>query len=149
MYLGVVALKSMKFPVLFKVAIYKYLTNEFVYKKWGGGGNGWAEWPDSENFHPHCLVKKIGVFLNYQYYDQLFSKLSFVSSQKCQFFLPKIGKIAENCDHNIDPWSHWVEGKLMTSKCSKWRFHRVAGNIQQNVIKQAPPKIKFKLGFIL
>jgi hypothetical protein len=20
-------------------------------------------------------------------------------------FLPKIGKIAENCDHNIDPWS--------------------------------------------
>jgi hypothetical protein len=70
-------------------------------------------------------------------------------SQKCQFFCQKLGKIAENCDHNIDLWSPWLEGKLMTSKCSKWRFQRVAGKIQQNVIKQTPPKIKFQIGFIL
>jgi hypothetical protein len=26
-----------------------------------------------------------------------------------QFFRRKLGKIAENCDHNIDPWSHWSD----------------------------------------
>jgi hypothetical protein len=31
-------------------------------------------------------AKKIGVFLKYQYYDQLFSKFSFVLRQKRQFF---------------------------------------------------------------
>jgi hypothetical protein len=30
--------------------------------------------------------RQIGVFLKYQCYDQLFSKFSFVLSQKCQFF---------------------------------------------------------------
>jgi hypothetical protein len=90
--------------------------------------------------------QKIGVFLKYRCYDQHFSKFSFVLSQKRQFFS---GKIAENCDHNIDLWSPWLEGKLMTSKCAKRRFQRVAGEIQQNVIKQTPLKIKFQIGFIL
>jgi hypothetical protein len=26
--------------------------------------------------------------------------------RKTPFFRPKLAKIAENCDHNIDPWSH-------------------------------------------
>jgi hypothetical protein len=33
--------------------------------------------------------EKIGVFLKYQCYDQLFSRFSFVLSQKCQFFSQK------------------------------------------------------------
>jgi hypothetical protein len=35
-------------------------------------------------------AKKIGVFLKYQCYDQLFSKFSFVLNQKRQFFFAKI-----------------------------------------------------------
>jgi hypothetical protein len=35
---------------------------------------------------PQFSAKKIDVFLKYQCYDQLFSKFSFVLSQKCQFF---------------------------------------------------------------
>jgi hypothetical protein len=27
--------------------------------------------------------------------------------EKRQFVCRKLAKIAENCDHNIDPWSHW------------------------------------------
>jgi hypothetical protein len=26
--------------------------------------------------------------------------------EKRQFYRQKLSKIAENCDHNIDPWSH-------------------------------------------
>jgi hypothetical protein len=29
--------------------------------------------------------------------------------EKRQFFRRKLSKIAENCDHNIDPWSTWPE----------------------------------------
>jgi hypothetical protein len=36
--------------------------------------------------------EKIGVFLKYQCYDQLFSKFSFVSSQKRQFFAKFFGE---------------------------------------------------------
>jgi hypothetical protein len=28
--------------------------------------------------------------------------------EKRQFFRRKLAKIAENCDHNIDPWSPWL-----------------------------------------
>jgi hypothetical protein len=41
---------------------------------------------DSENFHPHFLVKKIGVFLNYQYYDQLFFKIKLCFKSKMPVF---------------------------------------------------------------
>jgi hypothetical protein len=29
--------------------------------------------------------------------------------EKRQFFCRKLAKIAENCDHNIDPWTNVVE----------------------------------------
>jgi hypothetical protein len=51
---------------------------------------GWGQWLSRVTrlgkFSPTFFGEKIGVFLNYQYYDQLFSKFSFVSSQKRQFF---------------------------------------------------------------
>jgi hypothetical protein len=30
-------------------------------------------------------------------------------------FSPKMSKIAENCDHNIDPWSPWLKGEKITT----------------------------------
>jgi hypothetical protein len=60
------------------------LTNEFVYKNEGVGAM--AEQSDQIRKIFTFFGEKIGVFLNYQYYDQLFSKFSFVSSQKRQFF---------------------------------------------------------------
>jgi hypothetical protein len=29
--------------------------------------------------------------------------------EKRQLFRQKLAKIAENCDHNIDPWSLWKQ----------------------------------------
>jgi hypothetical protein len=46
--------------------------------------------------------EKIGVFLKYQCYDQLFSKFSFVLSQKRQFFR-KIFRRKYLKNHNICP----------------------------------------------
>jgi hypothetical protein len=75
-----------------KVAIYKYHRNEFVDKNEGVGAM--AEQSDREIFtHSEKFPSKICRFLKYQCYDQLFSKFSFVLSQKRHFF-PKIGK---NC----------------------------------------------------
>jgi hypothetical protein len=50
------------------------------------------------------FLPKIGCFLFkiLQVFANLWSKHWF--SRKTQFFLQKLGKIAENCDHNIDPW---------------------------------------------
>jgi hypothetical protein len=45
--------------------------------------------------------EKISVFLKYQCYDQLFSKFSFVLSQKRQFFAIFLPKIFKN--HNVGP----------------------------------------------
>jgi hypothetical protein len=50
--------------------------------------------------------QKIGVFLKYQCYDQLFSKFSFVLSQKRQFCKNFRRKYFKN--HNIGPWSPWL-----------------------------------------
>jgi hypothetical protein len=47
--------------------------------------------------------EKIGVFLKCQCYDQLFSKFSFVLSQKRQFFC-KIFRQKYLKNHNIGPW---------------------------------------------
>jgi hypothetical protein len=33
--------------------------------------------------------------------------ITLVFKKNANFFRPKLGKIAENCDHNIDPWSPW------------------------------------------
>jgi hypothetical protein len=53
---------------------------------------------------PPFSAKKIGVFLKYQCYDQLFSKFSFVLRQKRQFFLKNFRrKYLKN--HNIGPYS--------------------------------------------
>jgi hypothetical protein len=34
--------------------------------------------------------------------------------EKRQFFRQKLSKIAENCDHNIDPWCNWCDFKSAT-----------------------------------
>jgi hypothetical protein len=33
--------------------------------------------------------------------------ITLVFEKNANFFRRKLSKIAENCDHNIDPWSHW------------------------------------------
>jgi hypothetical protein len=51
--------------------------------------------------------EKNGIFLKYQCYDQLFSKFSFVSSQKRHFFRKIVWrKYLKN--HNIGPWTEII-----------------------------------------
>jgi hypothetical protein len=57
---------------------------------------GWGQWMSRVTRLGKFSAKKIGFFLKNQCYDQLFSKFSFVFSQKRQFFCQKLGKIAEN-----------------------------------------------------
>jgi hypothetical protein len=38
--------------------------------------------------------------------------ITLVFEKNANFFRRKLGKIAENCDHNIDPWSHWQADEL-------------------------------------
>jgi hypothetical protein len=59
--------------------------------------------------------EKIGVFLKYQCYDQLFSKFCFVLSQKRQFFRKNFRrKYYKN--HNIGPWSQDTKLQLQICK---------------------------------
>jgi hypothetical protein len=48
--------------------------------------------------------------------------------EKRQFFRRKLAKIAENCDHNIDPWSHF----LQETAAALWPQHF------------APPRLRFR-----
>jgi hypothetical protein len=41
--------------------------------------------------------------------------ITLVFEKNANFFRRKLAKIAENCDHNIDPWSPCRRGKLLTS----------------------------------
>jgi hypothetical protein len=44
--------------------------------------------------------------------------------EKRQFFRRKLGKIAENFDHNIDPWSlEWWEHKPKPKRYQGYNFH--------------------------
>jgi hypothetical protein len=39
--------------------------------------------------------------------------------EKKPIFCRKLSKIAENCDHNIDPWSHWLHA-VSDVQLSSW-----------------------------
>jgi hypothetical protein len=54
--------------------------------------------------------------------------------EKRQFFRRKLAKIAENCDHNIDPWSHWL-------------FSRHYVRVSDELLKSAKPCIESLLPF--
>jgi hypothetical protein len=52
------------------------------------------------------ISEKIGVFDSKQ--SQILKKIDHNIGfwEKCQFCRRKLAKIAENCDHNIDPWPY-------------------------------------------
>jgi alpha/beta superfamily hydrolase len=58
-----------------------------------------------KNIFAEKAGEKIGVLT--QNKDKLCKKLimALVFEKKRHFFRRKLTKIAENCDHNIDPWS--------------------------------------------
>jgi hypothetical protein len=59
---------------------------------------------DFKNIFAEKFSKNIGVFCSNLLL--VFAKIviiTFVFEKKTPIFSPKIGKIAENCDHNIDP----------------------------------------------
>jgi hypothetical protein len=60
-------------------------------------------------------AKKIGVFFNNQCYAQFFHNLSFVLSQKCQFFADFFGKNVFFLNHNIGPCSVMYVGMNQTA----------------------------------
>jgi hypothetical protein len=67
----------------------------------------WDRCYDFLKFSPKISAKKLA-FLT-QNKAKLFKILTItlVFEKKCQFFRRKLSKIAENCDHNIDPRSPW------------------------------------------
>jgi hypothetical protein len=48
-------------------------------------------------------------------------------AEKRQIFLPKIGKMAENCHHNIDPWSPCHRLKIFLLVYSEAQIAAIAG----------------------
>jgi hypothetical protein len=46
--------------------------------------------------------------------------ITLVFEKNANFFRRKLSKIAENCDHNIDPWSHCLEVKLTMKLVAAW-----------------------------
>jgi hypothetical protein len=48
--------------------------------------------------------------------------------EKRHFFQRKLGKIAENCDHKIDPWSQSHDHQLQRQRCK---------NLQRHVMRSA------------
>jgi hypothetical protein len=67
------------------------------------------QWPNWGRFYDHNFMRFFPIFgekffLEYQCYDQLFSKFSFVLSKITPIFSQNFSaKIFKN--HNIDPWS--------------------------------------------
>jgi hypothetical protein len=52
-------------------------------------------------------------------------------SEKRQFFCLKLSQIAENCDHNIDPWSHWPRPALEKKLASHPRCRFPPNSLEQ------------------
>jgi hypothetical protein len=46
--------------------------------------------------------------------------ITLVFEKKRQFFRRKLSKIAENCDHNIDPWDRCCDLKYISAE-KNWR----------------------------
>jgi hypothetical protein len=60
---------------------------------------------------------------------QIFAN-NIVFLEKCQMFHRKLAKIADNCDHNIDPWSRIVE-----KECTKKIQSSIFQFSKQNLLK--------------
>jgi hypothetical protein len=57
------------------------------------------------------ILSRIGTYVEFlQKWDH---NIGF--KEKRQFFCRKVAKIAENCDHNIDPWSQSYDRELHTT----------------------------------
>jgi hypothetical protein len=41
--------------------------------------------------------------------------VALVFEKDANIFAEKLAKIAENCDHNVDPWSHWCPRRAAPS----------------------------------
>jgi hypothetical protein len=82
----------------------------------------WDRCYDFLNFFAEKFSEKIGVFCT-NYCKNCAHNIGFWD--KRHFFRRILGKIAENCDHNIDPghpsWQLWIidTGKEMSQKLNK------------------------------
>jgi hypothetical protein len=84
-----------------------------------------AIFPNFRRFFP-IFGEKIGIFLKYQCYDELFSKSSFVLSQKRQFFRKNVWrKYLKN--HNIGPRAMDVRTRERTTSRMKHLGGRCQG----------------------
>jgi hypothetical protein len=69
------------------------------------GPDIWDRCYDFLNISPKNSAKKLAFFTRNK--DKLCKilNITLVFEKKRRFFRRKLSKIAENCDHNIDPWS--------------------------------------------